>query len=153
MPQQNQHAAKLNHAQEISGVALPSVAEAAEVLQPGEQSLDLAAPDAAPQRVEWRPAVGIRTPPTLASSVKRRTNAAGILVEIAKITMDAEMKHRYKDNGAPAAGGLLRALVWLLFAAIFVAVYFASLFSPPLLDDVDAAHAQAAQHMAETRRL
>ena len=42
--------------------------------------------------------------------------------------------------------------VWLLFAAIFIAVYFASLFSPPLLDDVDAAHAQAAQHMAETRR-
>ncbi|HKN22461.1 MAG TPA: glycosyltransferase family 39 protein, partial [Terracidiphilus sp.] len=40
--------------------------------------------------------------------------------------------------------------VWLLFAAIFVTVYFASLFSPPLLDDVDAAHAQAAQHMAET---
>ena len=40
--------------------------------------------------------------------------------------------------------------VWLLFAAIFVAVYFASLFSPPLLDDVDAAHAQAAQNMAET---
>ena len=40
--------------------------------------------------------------------------------------------------------------VWLLFAAIFIAVYFASLFSPPLLDDVDAAHAQAAQHMAES---
>ena len=40
--------------------------------------------------------------------------------------------------------------VWLLFAAIFIAVYFASLFSPPLLDDVDAAHAQAAQDMAET---
>jgi 4-amino-4-deoxy-L-arabinose transferase-like glycosyltransferase len=40
--------------------------------------------------------------------------------------------------------------VWLLFAAIFITVYFASLFSPPLLDDVDAAHAQAAQHMAQT---
>ncbi len=40
--------------------------------------------------------------------------------------------------------------VWLLFAAIFVTIYFASLFSPPLLDDVDAAHAQVAQHMAET---
>jgi 4-amino-4-deoxy-L-arabinose transferase-like glycosyltransferase len=43
--------------------------------------------------------------------------------------------------------------VWLLFAAIFIAVYFASLFSPPLLDDVDAAHAQAAQGMAETGNL
>ena len=40
--------------------------------------------------------------------------------------------------------------VWLLFAAIFIAIYFASLFSPPLMDDVDAAHAQAAQHMAES---
>jgi len=29
-------------------------------------------------------------------------------------------------------------------------VYFGSLFSPPLLDDVDASHAQAAQHVAET---
>jgi 4-amino-4-deoxy-L-arabinose transferase-like glycosyltransferase len=43
--------------------------------------------------------------------------------------------------------------VWLLFAAIFIAVYFASLFSPALLDDVDAAHAQAAQGMAETGNL
>lgn len=43
--------------------------------------------------------------------------------------------------------------VWLLFAAIFLAVYFASLFSPPLLDDVDAAHAQAAQQMALTGNL
>jgi len=43
----------------------------------------------------------------------------------------------------------LRA-VWLLLAAIFAAVYFASLFSPPLLDDVDAAHAQAAQGISET---
>ena len=29
-------------------------------------------------------------------------------------------------------------------------MYFGSLFSPPLLDDVDASHAQAAQHVAET---
>ncbi len=39
---------------------------------------------------------------------------------------------------------------WLLLLAIFAAVQFASLFSPPLLDDADASHAQAAQHMAET---
>jgi 4-amino-4-deoxy-L-arabinose transferase-like glycosyltransferase len=43
--------------------------------------------------------------------------------------------------------------VWALLAAIFVAVQFASLFSPPLLDDVDASHAQAAQHIAETGNL
>ena len=49
----------------------------------------------------------------------------------------------------PQAASYVRA-TWLLFAAIFAAVYFGSLFSPPLLDDVDAAHAQAAQHVAET---
>ena len=39
---------------------------------------------------------------------------------------------------------------WVLLAAIFAAVQFASLFTPPLLDDVDASHAQASQHMAES---
>ncbi len=43
--------------------------------------------------------------------------------------------------------------VWIFFGVIFVAVQFFSLFSPPLLDDVDASHAQAAQHMAETGNL
>ncbi len=40
--------------------------------------------------------------------------------------------------------------VWVLLAAIFAAVQFASLFTPPLLDDADASHAQAAQHMVES---
>jgi len=40
-------------------------------------------------------------------------------------------------------------VVWIVFAAIFTAVQFASLFSPPLLDDVDAAHAQCAQTISE----
>ncbi|MGA9062020.1 MAG: glycosyltransferase family 39 protein [Terracidiphilus sp.] len=40
--------------------------------------------------------------------------------------------------------------VWLLFLCIWITIYFASLFSPPLLDDVDASHAQCAQHMAES---
>jgi 4-amino-4-deoxy-L-arabinose transferase-like glycosyltransferase len=39
--------------------------------------------------------------------------------------------------------------VWLLFAAIFAAVYFASLFNPPLMDDVDSTHSQAAQYFSE----
>jgi 4-amino-4-deoxy-L-arabinose transferase-like glycosyltransferase len=42
---------------------------------------------------------------------------------------------------------------WLLFVLIFLAVQVGSLFSPPLLDDVDAAHAEAAQHMAESGNL
>ncbi|MFZ0747207.1 MAG: glycosyltransferase family 39 protein [Terracidiphilus sp.] len=39
---------------------------------------------------------------------------------------------------------------WVLLVAIFAAVQFASLFTPPLLDDADASHAQVAQHMAES---
>jgi 4-amino-4-deoxy-L-arabinose transferase-like glycosyltransferase len=56
---------------------------------------------------------------------------------------DAVTVHR------PQRGPSLAA-VWLLLGAIFAAVQFASLFSPPLMDDVDAAHAQAAQGMADT---
>ena len=40
--------------------------------------------------------------------------------------------------------------IWALLGAIFLAVQFASLFTPPLLDDVDASHAQVAQHMVES---
>ncbi len=39
--------------------------------------------------------------------------------------------------------------VWVLLLAVFAAVYGAALFSPPLLDDADATHAEAAAHMAE----
>ncbi len=46
--------------------------------------------------------------------------------------------------------GLSAGRVWLLFGSLWIAIYFASLFSPPLLDDVDASHAQAAQGIAET---
>ena len=41
-------------------------------------------------------------------------------------------------------------VTWLLLSITFLAVYAGSLFTPPLLDDVDAAHAQAAQHIAES---
>ncbi len=37
---------------------------------------------------------------------------------------------------------------WTILLLVWFAVYFAALFSPPLLDDADAAHANAAQHMA-----
>ena len=39
---------------------------------------------------------------------------------------------------------------WLLILTVFLAVYFAALFTPPLIDDADATHAQAAQHIALT---
>src|ERR1700743_1077830 len=37
---------------------------------------------------------------------------------------------------------------WAILLLVWFAVYFAALFSPALLDDADAAHANAAQHMA-----
>jgi 4-amino-4-deoxy-L-arabinose transferase-like glycosyltransferase len=40
--------------------------------------------------------------------------------------------------------------VWALLLAIFASIYLAALHTPPLLDDADATHAQAAAHMAET---
>jgi hypothetical protein len=39
---------------------------------------------------------------------------------------------------------------WTLLLLVFLAIHFAALFSPSLLDDADATHAQAAQHMALT---
>ena len=47
-------------------------------------------------------------------------------------------------------GSLPVAAVWLLLLAVFASIYLAALHTPPLLDDADAAHAQAAAHMAET---
>jgi 4-amino-4-deoxy-L-arabinose transferase-like glycosyltransferase len=40
------------------------------------------------------------------------------------------------------------ALLWIL--ALWLAIFFASLFTPPLLDDADATHAQAAQAMLQS---
>jgi 4-amino-4-deoxy-L-arabinose transferase-like glycosyltransferase len=45
---------------------------------------------------------------------------------------------------------LNRRAEWVLIVTVFLAVYFAALFAPPLIDDADATHAQAAQHMAMT---
>jgi 4-amino-4-deoxy-L-arabinose transferase-like glycosyltransferase len=46
--------------------------------------------------------------------------------------------------------GLSPLTAWLILAAIFAAVQLGSLFTPLLLDDADASHAQAAQHMAQS---
>jgi 4-amino-4-deoxy-L-arabinose transferase-like glycosyltransferase len=39
---------------------------------------------------------------------------------------------------------------WTLLVLLFLAVHFAALFAPSLLDDADATHANAAQHMARS---
>lgn len=54
-----------------------------------------------------------------------------------------------EETDKPAGISSSARFAWVLLAAIFIAVQFASLFTPALLDDVDAAHAQAAQHFAE----
>jgi 4-amino-4-deoxy-L-arabinose transferase-like glycosyltransferase len=50
-----------------------------------------------------------------------------------------------KTSRAPS-----RRFAWLLLGVIFLGVQFAALFTPPLLDDVDASHAQVAQHMDQS---
>jgi 4-amino-4-deoxy-L-arabinose transferase-like glycosyltransferase len=77
--------------------------------------------------------------------VKRGKNAAGILDAMANIAMGAKVSTIDRPQAALSA-----RTVWLVFAVVWATIYFASLFSPPLMDDVDASHAQAAQHMAES---
>jgi 4-amino-4-deoxy-L-arabinose transferase-like glycosyltransferase len=57
---------------------------------------------------------------------------------------------RVEASNSTASFPLSRRAEWILLLTVFVAVYFAALFTPSLLDDADATHAQAAQHMALT---
>jgi hypothetical protein len=50
MPQQDEHATKLNHAGEVVGVLLPPAANASKVLQSRKEPLDLPAISIASQR-------------------------------------------------------------------------------------------------------
>lgn len=59
--------------------------------------------------------------------------------------MTPEMNTRNRPQAGPSA-----LASWVLLAVIFAVVQFASLFTPPLLDDADASHAQSAQHMVES---
>ena len=59
--------------------------------------------------------------------------------------MTPDQNSAYRPQQCPS-----KRTVWTLFVVLFTAVYFASLFTPPLMDDVDAAHAEAAQHFAES---
>jgi 4-amino-4-deoxy-L-arabinose transferase-like glycosyltransferase len=77
--------------------------------------------------------------------MKRLVRPAVILIAMALISMTNDSPSQNRLQSAPST-----LAAWVLLAAIFVAVQFASLFTPPLLDDADASHAQAAQQMAKT---
>jgi 4-amino-4-deoxy-L-arabinose transferase-like glycosyltransferase len=61
--------------------------------------------------------------------------------------MDSDLFPRPDTTGRPP---LLSSptKAWTLLLLVFLAVHFAALFTPSLLDDADATHAQAAQHIA-----
>jgi 4-amino-4-deoxy-L-arabinose transferase-like glycosyltransferase len=77
-----------------------------------------------------------RTPPM---------RSAGILNCVRLFTMTNTLDVQIKPRQSVSTGA-----AWLLLAAIFLAVQLGSLFTPPLLDDADASHAQTAQHMVES---
>src|SRR5512142_2759231 len=49
MPQQDQHAGELNHAEEVKAVAFPSYQQPSMILQPGEEPFDFPAPSVTSQ--------------------------------------------------------------------------------------------------------
>jgi len=67
---------------------------------------------------------------------------------ISMITPEAPAKLETAANTPALLSSPAKA--WSLLILVFLAVHFAALFSPSLLDDADATHANAAQHMAVT---
>jgi 4-amino-4-deoxy-L-arabinose transferase-like glycosyltransferase len=59
------------------------------------------------------------------------------------------MTETEKPSLSPSVSTSVR-LAWVLLLVVFGAIYLAALHTPPLLDDADASHAQAAAHMAES---
>jgi 4-amino-4-deoxy-L-arabinose transferase-like glycosyltransferase len=55
-----------------------------------------------------------------------------------------------KSSSAPVHSTPSTFVSWLIILAVFATVFLTSLHTPALLDDADASHAQAAQHMAES---
>src|SRR5216683_2804460 len=68
-------------------------------------------------------------------SISRRGSGAGKLFSVSPPAATATRRY--------ASSSLSRGLILLLWTAI----YFAGIFTPPLLDDVDTVHAEAAREM------
>jgi 4-amino-4-deoxy-L-arabinose transferase-like glycosyltransferase len=60
---------------------------------------------------------------------------------VAEPTSQPSREFAARNHAAPPAA-------WLALVAVFLAVYVGSMFSPALLDDADATHAEAAREMA-----
>ena len=52
-----------------------------------------------------------------------------------------------QEYAAPAASASIRYFSLVVIFVLWLAIYFAAIFSPPLLDDVDTIHAEAAREM------
>jgi 4-amino-4-deoxy-L-arabinose transferase-like glycosyltransferase len=71
-----------------------------------------------------------------------------MLKQFPKIPADPSADEPFIE--APGPRVLSPATAWTLLLLVFLAVHFVALFTPSLMDDADATHAQAAQHMALT---
>ena len=58
------------------------------------------------------------------------------------------MMWRSSFGPSVAAVKTILNIVWLLLCGLWFAIFFASLFTPPVLDDADGTHANAARQMA-----
>jgi 4-amino-4-deoxy-L-arabinose transferase-like glycosyltransferase len=72
-----------------------------------------------------------------------------MLVEHAKIMIDQTFSEPLAERPTSVpADTPLRSTAILILSGLWLIIFFAALFAPPLLDDADATHANAARHMA-----
>jgi 4-amino-4-deoxy-L-arabinose transferase-like glycosyltransferase len=74
-----------------------------------------------------------------------------MLEEQAEIMIDQTFVAPHAENTIPvSAESPRRSTALLIISGFWLIIFFAALFGPPLLDDADATHANAARHMALT---
>jgi 4-amino-4-deoxy-L-arabinose transferase-like glycosyltransferase len=74
-----------------------------------------------------------------------------MLIEQAEIMIDQTFAAPPAENTTPVpTESPRRSTALLVLSGLWFVIFFAALFAPPLLDDADATHANAARHMALT---
>jgi 4-amino-4-deoxy-L-arabinose transferase-like glycosyltransferase len=74
-----------------------------------------------------------------------------MLIEQAETMIDQTFAVPYAENTSPApTESPRRSTALIILCGLWFIVFFIALFAPPLLDDADATHANAARHMALT---